>query len=97
MRWPGKSGGFLNYETWQRSRSARGVEPSSRPAGWGIFASDGVREGSGRQVGRLLIDAVGMERGGPVVSSMCAALVPPGSTASIVLGSSPTILSPPCL
>jgi hypothetical protein len=25
-----------------------------------------------------------------VVSSMCAALVPPGSTASIVLGSSPT-------
>jgi hypothetical protein len=49
MRWPGKSGGLSNYETWQRSRSVRGVEPSSRPAGWRIVPSDDVREGSPRR------------------------------------------------
>src|ERR1035441_463069 len=39
MRWPGESGGLLNYETWQRSRSARGVEPLPRPAGWRVVPS----------------------------------------------------------
>lgn len=51
MRWPGESGGFLNCETSQRSRSARGVEPSSRPAGWRIVPSGDVREGSPRRAG----------------------------------------------
>jgi hypothetical protein len=45
----GESGGLVNHETWQRSRSARGVEPSSRPAGWWLFPSDDVREGSPRR------------------------------------------------